>query len=148
MTEHSSRILRFRPTIDTKFHIDYSWWEGQEAELHAYLISLLPEEKRDLFVDREEAPKIDWIDPKTAEVKQIDALQHALQTLVGNVEELRQTPLVDAVFRVFLANANTPLSPIELEERIGRPARTILRTLSGARVYRGLRPAITEDNED
>ena len=49
---------------------------------------------------------------------------------------------MDAVFRVFIANGNQPLSPEELTDRIGRPgqANTILRTLSGARVYKGLRP--------
>ena len=49
-------------------------------------------------------------------------------------------PLVHAVFRVFLADGNTPLSPTELAERLGRPAPTILRTLSTPRVYKGIRP--------
>ncbi len=48
-----------------------------------------------------------------------------------------RTSLVDAVFRVFLANQNTPLTPIELGERIGRPPMTILRTLAGANCVQG-----------
>ncbi len=48
--------------------------------------------------------------------------------------------LVDAVFRVFLTNNNYPLTPIELAARINRPAMTILRTLTGAQVYKGIRP--------
>ena len=51
-----------------------------------------------------------------------------------------QTALVDAIFRVFLANGNTPLSPLELSDKIGKPAETILRTLSGSQVYKGIRP--------
>lgn len=145
MTDNSRRISRVRPTTDTKFHIDYGWWEGQADELQAYLLSLLPAEQRELFEENEAGPQLDWIDPQTAEVKQIDALQQALRSSVEDADELRQTPLVDAVFRVFLANGNTPLSPEELEQLTGRPARTILRTLAGARIYRGLRPAVDED---
>ena len=50
------------------------------------------------------------------------------------------TSLVDAEFRVFLADGNIPLTPKELAEKISRPADTILRTLSGPAVYKGLRP--------
>ena len=44
--------------------------------------------------------------------------------------------------QAFIANGNQPLSPEELSDRIGRSGQgnTILRTLSGARVYKGLRP--------
>jgi hypothetical protein len=48
--------------------------------------------------------------------------------------------MVEAVFRVFLANGNVPLSAEELSKKLERPADTILRTISGPRVYRGLRP--------
>jgi hypothetical protein len=53
-----------------------------------------------------------------------------------------QTALVEAVFRTFLANGNSPLSAEQLSERLGRPANTILVTLSGVRVYRGIRPIL------
>jgi hypothetical protein len=49
--------------------------------------------------------------------------------------------LVDSVFRVFLANGNKPLTPEELGEILNRPPATILRTFSGLRVYKGIRPA-------
>ena len=48
--------------------------------------------------------------------------------------------LVEAIFRAFLKNGNSPLSSQQLGELLKRPAQTILRTLSGARVYRGIRP--------
>jgi len=48
--------------------------------------------------------------------------------------------VVDSIFRVFLANGNEPQSPRSLAERIGRPASLILKTLSGGRVYKGIRP--------
>ena len=48
--------------------------------------------------------------------------------------------LVDAVFRVFLARGNKPLTCRELGSITGRLPETILRTLSGRRVYKGIRP--------
>jgi hypothetical protein len=86
--------------------------------------------------------KVDWVDPDTAEVQQVDGLQHVLITHCAKEPDFisERTALVDAVFRIFLANGNTPLTPVELAERLGRPPETILRTLSGMRVYKGLRP--------
>jgi len=55
-----------------------------------------------------------------------------------------QTSLVNAVFRLFLANGNAPLSPAEMQERLGKPANTILRTLSSPRVYKGIRPYVKD----
>ena len=72
----------------------------------------------------------------------MDGLQHVLISHCarepGFITE--QTSLVEGVFRLFLANGNTPLSPVELSEHLGKPPDTILRTLSGMRVYKGLRP--------
>ena len=55
--------------------------------------------------------------------------------------------MVDAVFRVFIANGNQPLTVPELSARIGREgqADTVLRTLAGQRVYKGLRPLQPND---
>jgi hypothetical protein len=50
--------------------------------------------------------------------------------------------LVDSVFRIFLANGNTPLTPEDLAEQLGRDPSIILRTLTGPRVYKGLRPCL------
>jgi hypothetical protein len=47
---------------------------------------------------------------------------------------------VDSVFKVFIINGNQPLNAIELAERIGKPADTILRTIGTTRVYKGIRP--------
>jgi len=87
---------------------------------------------------------IDWVDPKTAEVTRVDGLQHIIHKHCsrqpGYIAD--HISLVDAVFRVFLANGNTPLSPRELANVVGRPAETILRTLGGRKAYKGLRPAV------
>ena len=135
-----SRLIK--PTLSTKFHIDFDWWQRQDRELRVYLRSHLCAEHQAVLAETEDAGTIDWIDPDTAEVQRVDGVQQALRThcstLPGYVSE--HTSLVDAVFRTFLANGNQPLSPLELSERIKRPPATILRTRAGQRVYKGLRP--------
>jgi hypothetical protein len=47
---------------------------------------------------------------------------------------------VESVIRLFLTNGNVPMTSNDLSERLHRPAQTILRTLAGSRVYKGIRP--------
>ena len=137
---------RIKPTLDTKFHIDYEWWGREGRDLRVYLLSHLNPDQREIFTEHRDMEEIDWIDPVTAEVRKVNALQKALREASQQADFITaHTSLVDAVFRAFLANDNTPLTPIELAERIGRPAKTILRTLSGRTVYKGIRPYIPED---
>ncbi len=134
---------RVKPTLDTKFHIDYSWWEREGRDLRTYLISHLPPEQRSQFESNKTESQIDWIDPETAEVRRVDALTMALKTASQDEQYIAQhTTLVDAVFRVFLENGNKPLSIRELGERLNRPPLTILKTVGGTVVYKGIRPAI------
>lgn len=132
---------RVRPTLETRFHIDYDWWKRDERDLRMYLISHLAPERQELFRDPEQDEQVDWVDPETAEVRRIDALQRELQTAAQSEDFITsQTSLVDAVFRLFLANGNTPLTPVEIGEELGRPPQMILKTLAGGRVYKGIRP--------
>lgn len=137
----SGSARRVKPTLDTRFHIDYEWWDRSDQDLRINMIAQLLPDQRGYFSEHEAGEESDWIDPDTAEVHRVDALRMALQEASQDPMYLRPpTSLVDAVFRVFLTNNNVPLSPNELAERIGRPPMTILRTLSGARVYKGIRP--------
>lgn len=144
MTNPSSPVSqRIKPTLETKFHIDYEWWNREGEDLRAYLLSHLDPEKRAFFAEHRDTEEIDWINSETAEVRKIDALQRAIAEACQKEGFITtHISLVDAVFRVFLSNSNTPLSPEELAERIGRPAMTILRTLAGTTVYKGIRPSI------
>ncbi len=76
---------------------------------------------------------VDSVDPETAEVRSVNALQHALISHCSKQEDFvtDHTSLVDGVFRLFIANDNTPMTPIEISEKIHRPAETIIRTLAG-----------------
>jgi hypothetical protein len=131
-----------RPTVETKFHIDFDWWEEKERNFRLHLLSHLCSECQSRYKDHRETDLVDWVDADTAEVTRVDGLWHSLRICCSQrpeyIDEL--TPLTTAVFRTFLANGNEPLSPVELQERLRRPADTILRTIGGVRVYHGIKP--------
>ncbi len=132
----------FKPTIDTKFHIDYSWWEKSDEDLRIYKLSHLSPELRERISQNPSGTQVDYIDPDTGEVFQLDEIGVAIQTAAKDPNFINpHTSLVDSIFRVFLANNNQPLSPRELAEATGKSADVILKTLSGGRVvYKGIRP--------
>ena len=132
-----------KPTLDTKYHIDFDWWDQEGLDFRLYLRGQLCKEHQRDYADHKVTELVDWIDPVTAEVKRVDALWQALKSCCrlkpDYVDE--STPLVTAIFRIFLANDNTPLSPNELAVKLGHVrADTILRTLSMGKVHRGIRP--------
>jgi hypothetical protein len=133
-----------KPTLDTEFYIDYDWWHRESEDLRTYLLSHVSPEQREYLSQVDEGAVVDYIDPDTGEVFQLDALRLAIKQAAENPDFINpQTSLVDSVFRVLLANNNTPLTPTELAERTGRDASTILKTLGGIRIYKGIRPANT-----
>jgi hypothetical protein len=131
-----------KPTAGTPFHIDFDWWKKNERDWHVYLRSLLCADHREMFAEVEEGETVDWVDPLTAEVKQVEGVQNALMTHCVRQPDFltEQTALVEAVFRLFLTNGNIPMSSQDLGARLNRPPETILRTLAGPRVYKGIRP--------
>ena len=131
-----------KPSTKTPFHIDFEWWKKSERDWHVFLRTLLCQEHQDAFASVEEGDLVDWIDPLTAEVKPVDGVQHALMSHCALLPEFsgEKTAMVEAVFRTFLVNGNIPMSAEELGKKLGRPADTILKTIAGPRVYRGLRP--------
>ena len=131
-----------KPSLDTPFHIDFDWWKTHEHDWHIHLEKCLCDKHKAYFSDMDKKEKIDWIHPETAEVQQVEALQHVLIEHCARQPEFitPQTTLVEAVFRIFLANGNAALTPKELEEQTGKDATTILRTIGGHKVYMGIRP--------
>jgi hypothetical protein len=138
-----------KPTAQTPFHIDYAWWEKNDRDWRVFLRSFLCAEHQVLLQDVPEDSIIDWIDPQTAEVQQVDGIQHALMSHCALQPDFvnEHTTVVEAVFRAFLVNGNQPLTPAELSKKLQRPAEILLRTLAGARVYRGLRPVSASQSE-
>ena len=131
-----------KPGIQTPFHIDFDWWKQSESDWHVFLRSLLCPAHQQSLADVEEGETIDWIDPQTAEVKPVDGIQHALMSYCALQPDFvsEHTAMVEAVFRMFLANGNQPMSAEDLSGKLNCSAAIILRTLSGPRIYRGLRP--------
>ncbi|MCP4138967.1 MAG: hypothetical protein GY755_01535 [Chloroflexi bacterium] len=131
-----------KPTLDTPFHVDFDWWQNNERNWRIHLRSVMCAEHQETFVAWQGDDMIDWIDPETAEVKVVDGMLHTLMSHCALAPEFltARTSLVESVFRVFLVNGNRPMTSRELAQELARPEMTILKTLAGVRVYRGIRP--------
>ncbi|MCL4255090.1 MAG: hypothetical protein KJ043_15100 [Anaerolineae bacterium] len=142
MTMPSAKSSVVKPSLNTKFHIDYEWWDKSSPDdLRVYLRSHLPQDQQDRINATAEAHMVDFVDPNTGEVLKMDELRLALKMAAEAPDFINEhISLVDSVFRVFLKNNNVPLSPKQLSELTGRSAETILKTLSGKRIYQGIRP--------
>lgn len=138
----STRNSLVKPSLTTPFKIDFEWWKNHDRDWRVFLRSFLCDEHQTLFENLNNDETIDWVDPVTAEVTQVDGLQHILITHCAKQEGFltSRMALVDSVFRTFLANGNKPLTAQELGDTLNRSPETILKTLSGIRVYKGIRP--------
>ncbi|MEX1248300.1 MAG: hypothetical protein WEA61_07435 [Anaerolineales bacterium] len=135
----SPRPSLIKPTLDTPFHIDFSWWRQNDREWLVFLRGLLGEEQEAHLAEMNMEDRVDWVDPHTGEVTQMDLLQYLLSQHYAQQGE-QGASMVESIFRVFLKNGNSAMSARQLGEALSRPPQTILRTLAGARVYRGIRP--------
>lgn len=145
IASHPPRTLRRlrKPTLSTRFHVDYAWWEHSEEDLNIYLRHLLPADLRATLPTDESDSGVeqDWVHPQTGRVARLNALQRALQTASQRPDFINpQASLVDVLFRILLTNDNIPLSVEEFAARSGRPAAVILKIIGGRRVYKGIRP--------
>lgn len=136
--------LLLRPSLETKFHIDYDWWRRADRDVEVFLRDYLCAEHQQALANGETELTFDFVDPETAEVRRIGGTQQVLMSHCAHQPGYLgpENTLVDSVFRILLANGNTPVSSTELSQRLGRPAQTILRTLSAPRVYKGIRPIL------
>ena len=141
MTE-VKRYSLVKPTLNTPFHIDFEWWSRNDREWRVHLRSCLCPEHQQSFAEMSDSEKVDFVDPVTAEVQRVDGLQHVLISHCSQTEGFitDHTSMVESIFRLFLANGNLHLSSLELAERLNRPPITVLRTISGVKVYKGIRP--------
>ncbi len=142
MSDVAPRFSLIKPSLKSHFHIDFDWWKNNESDWHVHLRSLLCPEHQEAYANFTGGETLDFIDPDTAEVRPMDGLQQVILSHCARQPDFvtGQTALVEAVFRIFLANGNSPLSAQDLSERLGRPANVILQTLAGPRVYKGIRP--------
>ncbi len=138
--------LRTRTTSDTRFYVDYAWWEESDLDIKTYLYTRLPiEEEAEESLDLEREV-VDIVDPQTGQVRQVDGFQYVVQTYFSQLPKdfMLHTSVVDAIFCVLLANANKPMTAGELAAQVQKPVETILKTLSGPRIYQGIRPVFED----
>ncbi len=133
-----------RATPDTRFYVDYSWWEKSNLDLKTYLHTRLSITEGVSF--ESDIEEVDLVDPETGEVRQVDGFQYALQNYFSQLpgDFTDRTSLVDAVFCVLLANANQPMSAQAIADRIHRHPDIVLKTIGGPHVYQGIRPVFEE----
>jgi hypothetical protein len=138
----AKRFSLVKPTLETPFHIDFDWWKQHDNNWRIFLHGYLCPEHQAAFADTGQEIRVDWVDPETAEVRTVDGLLQTLMSHCARQPEFGSTSsaLVDSVFRTLLANGNAPMTPVQLSESVHRPPDTILRTLSGMQVYKGIRP--------
>lgn len=131
-----------KPTIDTRFHIDYSWWETSGRSYRLYLLEQLCDECKRRFASHRATETVDWVDPDTGEVTEADALLQCLKSMCANDPDFidPRIPLAAAAFRLLLINDNRPMSPREMSEVITwKTPDMILGTLGGRNIYLGIR---------
>ena len=70
-----------------------------------------------------------------------------MQTYFSELSEefIARSSLVDAVFCILLANANVPMTAVEIGAKVRRDPQVIARTFGGSQVYHGIRPIFDED---
>ena len=131
-------------TPDTRFYIDYDWWDKSDLDLKTYLLTRL-----DLGEDinlESQSDEVDLVDATTGEVTRVDGFQYVIQAYFSQLPDdfVSRTSLVDGVFCVLLANANKPMTAKEIAEKVKRPPSTILKTMGGPKIYQGVRPILDE----
>jgi hypothetical protein len=140
MTNSLPSLLK--PTLKTKFRVDFEWWKAQDRNWRTSLLSFLCEEHQSLFAGVQDESVFDLVNNETGIVTQGDAL---LDTLVKHCAKqegfiAENSALVDSIFKIFLVHGNQPLNSEEIASYINRPADTILRTIGSYKVYKGIRP--------
>ena len=141
ITEVKRPSSLIKPTADTLFHLDFDWWQENDSNWRIFLFEFLCPEHQAFFKDKADTIKIDAIDPETAEIKQVDGLLYELMHHCAKQEGFisANIPIIAKVLRTFLANGNQPLSAGALAEIVNRPIATVLATLSGPQVFKGIR---------
>ncbi|GJM42619.1 MAG: hypothetical protein DHS20C20_29010 [Ardenticatenaceae bacterium] len=139
----SPSVLK-RATADTRFYIDYDWWDKSDLDLKTYLTTRLDVDQ-EISLDSE-SDEVDLVDSETGEVTRVDGFQYVVQAYFSQLPEdfVTRTSLVDAVFIVLLANANKPMTATEIAQKVKRSPDTIVKTMGGPKIYQGVRPILDD----
>lgn len=134
-----------KPRLDTKFHVDFSWWQEKGENLRAFLQGHVCQGCQDMAQQTQDE-LFDWVDPETGQVSRVDSLWHIIHTQCQDDPEFfdSRVPLTSAIFRAFIANNNTPLTAEEIHLRIPKKSPDLILNTIGKRiVYKGIKPVDT-----
>jgi hypothetical protein len=128
-----------KPTVDTKFHIDFTWW--QSHNLTSTLRNHACPNALNLY-ESYTHKTYDWINRETGQVYQLSILWRLIQTHCHEEPEFinYHLPLTTAIFRLFILNDNLPLSPTEIHAKIRKRTPEVILTTINRQVYEGIRP--------
>jgi hypothetical protein len=132
----------FRPTENTPFHIDYSWFEKNGQDVNVLIYKCLTPEQQERLAGVPADEALDFVDEDTGEVRRVTRAMQIIRTERADDPTFisSRLPVAESVFRIFLLNDNQPLTPIELAARVGRKPSEIVAQLGGRAVYNGIRP--------
>jgi hypothetical protein len=134
----------FRATEDTKFHIDYSWFDTQGQDVNVLIWKCLNDAQRERLGDHRGGESIDFINADTGEIEPADAVLQMLRSESARDPMFitAKTPVFEAAFRIFLINNNAPMTARELAARMGRKPQDVLAQIGGRVAYNGIRPIV------
>ena len=132
-----------RPTSDTPFHVDWGWFERNNLNAESFVRNQLCYSCHQKFADGYPVEEVDYVHPETGEVTRMDSLRESIlahcQFEPSYLNE--DTPIAQAILRLFLANGNQPLTPKAMAQRLGRhDTQGIVRLLTASGVQNGVVP--------
>jgi hypothetical protein len=132
----------FRPTEETKFHVDYAWFDRNAQDVNVLIYKCLTPEQQERWADTPLDEAYDFVDEQTGEVQQITRAVQIIRAERADDPTFiaAKMPVAEAVFRIFLLNNNHPLSAVELAAKLNRKPSEILAQLGGRVIYNGIRP--------
>ena len=132
----------FRPTENTKFHIDYAWFEENGQDVRVLVYKCLTPDQQERVGAPGQTEMYDYVDEMTGEVQRVDQALHIIRT--ESVQDpgfvTQRTPVFEAAFRILLLNNNQPMTAVDMAAIMKRKPSEVLSQLSGRTVYNGIRP--------
>ena len=109
-----------RLTEDTKFRIDYDWFEKNGQDVNVLIAKCLTSEQIEQAGDESLEATFDSVDAETAEVSIVTRAMQLIRAERSTDPEFisPHTPVAEAAFRAFLLNNNMPMSAGELALRV------------------------------
>ncbi len=134
------KSLMNKPDENTPFHIDFELWKKSDPNWKNYLIDSLCEIHKAWIEKNQNIDSIDLVNPETGEISQADALLNLIYNHCAQQNGFipKDGTITDTIFRILLQRQNKSISVHEISKIINRPEETILRTIGGKRIYKGI----------